>query len=568
MKAFADLYRALDESNRTNDKVAAIVAYLERAAPEDAAWAIHFLIGKRPKRPVNTTKLATWAREEAGLPEWLWDESYHAIGDLAETLAILVPGRSEEEGGADRPLHTVVRDYVLGLAGRAEEEQRDKIAAIWRESTPTERLVFNKLITGAFRVGVNQELVIRAAAKVSGRPKNVIAHRMMGNTIPSAAWVEALYAEEGEGSAVDASQPYPFCLAYPLEIAPEELGPREDWRAEWKWDGIRAQIIKRQGKVAIWSRGEDLITERFPELAALGERLPDGTVLDGECLAWSGGKPLRFGELQRRIGRKELGPKILREVPVALVAFDLLEWEGRDLRDLPMSERRGLLGALPDQLTGAPLIPDSPAMPPPGELGLIEIEPRLLLVEGVPGSWDELAALRSKSRELNTEGLMLKRWNSRYETGRKKGGWFKWKIEPMTVDAVMVYAQPGNGIRASLYSDYTFAVWDAPPTEGGKLVPFAKAYSGLTDAELRRVDAWIRKNTLEKFGPVRSVKAERVFELAFEGIALSTRHKSGVAVRFPRILREREDKGPEDADSLETIKAMIRAEEANASEAA
>ena len=566
MKAFAALFRALDESNRTNDKVAALVAYFRAAPPEDAAWAIHFLSGNRPKRPINTTKLSLWARELSGLPEWLFSESYDAIGDLAETLAILVPLNKETADRIDRPLHVYVERYIVGLYGQEEEHQRAEIEAVWHELDAGERFVFNKLITGSFRVGVSQELVIRAMAQVTGHTTNIIAHRMMGHTEPTAAFVRGLYSEAS--GDVDATQPYPFCLAHPLEQDPANLGDRSEWCVEWKWDGLRAQVIRRRGKTSIWSRGEDLMTDRFPEIAEIADRLPDGTVLDAECLAWRGGTPMKFLELQRRIGRKVLGKKILADVPVALVVFDLLEFEGRDLREEPLSVRRELLNAMLERLAPPALVEgeemaDAVARQtqPQGDLSLRWIEPHLLIAEPLADeTWEELATRRAASRELNTEGLMLKRWSSEYKVGRKRGDWWKWKIEPMTVDAVLIYAQRGSGKRASLYTDYTFAVWDETSGER-KLVPFAKAYSGLTDAEIRRVDNFVRKHTTEKFGPVRSVTPQLVFELAFEGISLSTRHKSGIAVRFPRILKWREDKPIEGADTLDTIIEMIRAEE-------
>ena len=552
MKRFARLFRALDESNRTLDKVAALKSYFEAAPSPDAAWAIFFLTGRRPKRPVNTTKLATWANELAGLPDWLFQESYDAVGDLAETLAILIPPSQELHNAPDRPLHEVVQTYILAPLGLPEDEQRRLILQAWREQGTLERFVFNKLITGSFRVGVSQELVVRALSQVGGVPANVVAHRMMGDIAPTAEFVASLYSHE-TGDA-DATKPYPFMLAHPLEADPATLGPPEDWCAEWKWDGLRAQVLHRRGQVSIWSRGEDLMTERFPEIAAIAERLPDGTVLDGEILGWSDGRPLKFAELQKRIGRKNLGKKILADVPAALVAFDLLEENGEDLREKPLRERRARLEAL--LMT---LVEDPPVTEP--DLSLLAVTPHLFAALPLPADeWASHAERRAASRGLAVEGLMLKRWDSAYLVGRKKGSWWKWKIEPMTVDAVLVYAQRGSGKRASLYTDYTFAVWDEEGEER-KLVPFAKAYSGLTDAEIRKLDAFIRRNTVDKFGPVRSVTPTLVFELAFEGINLSTRHKSGVAVRFPRILRQREDKPPEAADTLASIRAMIRAEE-------
>ncbi len=563
MRAFARLFRALDESNRTLDKVAALVRYLEAAPPGDAAWAIHFLAGNRPKRPVNTTKLALWANELAGLPEWLFQESYDAVGDLAETLAILIPPSPERQGAPERPLREVVERYVLGAAGVPEDEAKALILQAWREMDALERFVFNKLITGSFRVGVSTELVVRAVAQVGGLAPNVVAHRMMGTSAPTPEFVASLYSTE-VGDA-DATKPYPFMLAHPLDAPPETLGPVEDWCAEWKWDGLRAQVLHRRGEISIWSRGEDLMTERFPEVAAIARRLPEGTVIDGEILAWrsdpaTGGRPMKFAELQKRIGRKTLGKKILADVPAALVAFDLLEDGGEDLRGMPLSERRRRLERVAGELT-APVDESAVDVAPDPALSLRLVAPGFLVALPLTAEgWEALAAARAGSRGLNVEGLMLKRWDAEYGVGRRKGGWWKWKIEPMTVDAVLVYAQRGSGKRASLYTDYTFAVWDGGEGER-RLVPFAKAYSGLTDAEIRRLDGFIRRNTVDKFGPVRSVTPTLVFELAFEGIALSPRHKSGVAVRFPRILRQREDKGPEAADTLESIRAMIRAEE-------
>jgi DNA ligase-associated putative exonuclease len=303
-----------------------------------------------------------------------------------------------------------------------------------------------------------------------------------------------------------------------------------------RWDGIRAQLIRRAGRSFLWSRGEELLNGRFPEVEEAGALLPEGTVLDGELLPWVDDAPLAFAQMQRRIGRKTLGRKILTEVPVVLVAFDLLEEGGEDLRDRPLVERRARLGAL---------------------LAHTGLAGRLVLSPAVAWrDWPDIVAARARARETGAEGLMLKRSASVYGVGRRRGDWWKWKVDPLSVDAVLIYAQPGSGRRAGLFTDYTFGIWD-----GDRLVPFAKAYSGLTDDESRRVDAFVRRNTLEKFGPVRTVRPELVFELAFEGIQRSTRHKSGVAVRFPRMARWRTDKRPEDADTLETVRALIPAED-------
>jgi len=530
LKQFARLYQAIDETNKTNEKVAAIVRYLSEANPADAAWAVHFLTGRRPKRAINSTKMQALAAEMASIPQWLFGECYDAVGDLAETISLVLPDLGAD--GSDRSLSYWVEERLMRLPGLNEEDQIKALAEDWRELGRDERFVYTKLITGAFRVGVSQELVVRAISQTGGVPTPVIAHRMMGDWTPSAAFYEGLLVEASDDTNV--SRPYPFCLAHPLEVQPADLGDISEWHAEWKWDGIRAQLIRRDGQSFVWSRGEELITDRFPEILEICESLPDGTVLDGEILAWGEGKPQKFMALQRRIGRKLLSKKILQEVPAVLVAFDILELAGEDLREKPFEYRR-------EQLAG--VVEASP-------VEALRISPRVSAE-----SWEELAAARDVSRDQNVEGLMLKRLDSPYLVGRKKGLWWKWKIEPLTVDAVLIYAQRGSGKRASLYTDYTFGLWD----EEGKIVPFAKAYSGLTDEEIRKVDNWVRRNTKEKFGPVRTVEPELVMELAFEGIQISNRHKSGLAVRFPRILRWRHDKKPPDADSLQSVREMLEA---------
>lgn len=524
MKAFADLYAALDETTKTNEKVAALTRYLAAAPPEDAAWAMNFLIGRRPKRLLESRKLAQWAIEEAGVPEWLFAESYHAVGDFAETIALLLPPAAVS---TSLPLHYWVEERLLPMRTADDDTRRAWLLSAWREMDERQRFAWNKLITGEFRVGVSQSLVVRALAEVSGISTEVIAHRLMGDWQPTPEFWKELVATETRDA--DVSRPYPFFLAYPLEGKVEDLGSIADWQVEWKWDGIRSQLVRRQWRTFLWSRGEELITDRFPEIEALGALLPEGTVIDGEILPWKDGAPLPFAQMQRRIGRKVLGNRILSEVPVVLIGYDLLEAAGVDTRDRPLTERRAQLEALAPRESALVLSP---------------------IVEAA--SWEVLAQLRQQSRERKVEGFMLKRRDSPYRVGRRKGDWWKWKIEPYSVDAVLIYAQPGSGRRASLFTDYTFGIWDE-----GKLVPFAKAYSGLSDEEIREVDAFVRRNTIEKFGPVHSVKPELVFELAFEGIQRSTRHRSGIAVRFPRMARWRHDKKPEEADTIETVRALI-----------
>jgi DNA ligase 1 len=528
VRAFARLYSALDETTATGEKVAALAEYFRCAPPADAAWAVHFLIGRRPRRLVSSPKLSAWAAEAAGIPLWLYEESYAAVGDLAETITLLLP---ETGASDDRGLRYWVEERLLPLQGQDEAVQREEMLRAWRELDRRERFVWNKLITGAFRVGVSGGLVERALALATGVPESAIAHRLTGGWEPTPEFFARLCAEDVRDT--DVSRPYPFYLAHPLEGEPAALGDPAEWLAEWKWDGIRSQLIRRAGRTFLWSRGDELLNGRFPEIEEPAALLPDGTVLDGEVLPWAGDRPLPFAQLQRRIGRKALTKQILDEVPVALVAYDLLEHGGEDLRSLPLVERRRRLAAV---------------------LGGTWSGGRLVLSPSVEaGDWPALAEARDRARELGAEGLMLKRLSSGYGVGRRKGDWWKWKVEPYAVDAVLMYAQAGSGRRAGLFTDYTFGVWD-----GDRLVAFAKAYSGLADGEIRKVDAFIRRNTVDKHGPVRVVRPELVFELAFEGIQPSTRHKSGVAVRFPRIARWRTDKRPEEADTLETVRRLVR----------
>jgi DNA ligase-1 len=533
MKLFTELYVELDQTNKTNEKVEAMRFYFERAAPDDAAWALYFLSGRKPRQIVPSRFLREWALDLSGIPEWLYAECRDTVGDGAETTALLLPGNTNIDA---TPLHVLVEEKLLPLRGADETIQKNSVTTAWSQMNYSQRLVYNKLITGAFRVGVSQLLVIRALSDLSKVSKDIIAHRLMGEWQPSADFFRTLLEPEGLADSIPIARPFPFHLAHQIDFDPEQLGDTADWQAEWKWDGIRAQVIKRSDEVFIWSRGEDLMTERFPEIAQAASELPNGTVLDGEILPWRDGRVLPFLELQRRIGRKNVTQKILDEVPAILQCYDILEFGGRDVRDREFGERREhletVLGRLSSEATKI-IFPTE------------RIEAR---------GWNELNERRAESRSLGVEGFMLKHRRSPYRIGRHRGDWWKWKIDPLTVDAVLIYAQKGSGKRSNLFTDYTFGVW-----KNDELVPFAKAYSGLTDAEIRKVDRFVRDNTLETFGPVRMVKPELVFELAFEAIQRSTRHKSGVAVRFPRISRWREDKRIEGADSLETINQMLDA---------
>lgn len=534
MRDFARLYTRLDETTSTNGKLAALREYFAAAEPADAAWAVYFLAGNKPRQVVPTRVLRALGARVAGIPDWLFDEAYDAVGDLAETIAHLLPAAGR---GSDRPLAEWVEQRLLPLRGLAEDVAQEAILAAWRELDASGRFVWNKLITGGFRVGVSRLLVIRAIAEVARLEPQLVAERLAGEWEPTPARYRDLLSSDrdADGSA----RPYPFFLAHPLQGSPESLGDVSLWHAEWKWDGIRAQLVRRAGRTLLWSRGDELVTERFPEIRAAGDTLPDGTVIDGELLAWQDDAPLPFAALQQRIGRKRLTPRVLEAVPVVLVAYDLLERAGADLRGRPFAQRRAALLEALDEAGHASL----------------RLSPSL-----TARTWEALGELRARSRERGVEGLMLKRLDSAYGVGRVKlgpgGEWWKWKIDPYSVDAVLVYAQRGHGRRASLYTDYTFAVW-----QDRALVPFAKAYSGLTDAEIRTVDAFVRQNTVEKFGPVRSVTPGLVMEIGFEGIQRSSRHKSGIAVRFPRMLRIRGDKRIEEADTLERLHALINARE-------
>lgn len=530
LSGFVALFDALDRTTATTQKRLALERYLANADRRDAVWAIHFLTGRRMRRPVSGRLLRDWASEETGLPAWLVEECHHVAGDVAETLAILCARGTSGLDAVGVSLADFVHTELLPLGRLEPDEQRAIVTGWWRRFDERTCFVVHKLLTGGFRVGVSATLVAKALAGVLGRDAASVEHRLMGNWTPDADFAERLFA--ADDSAAERSRPYPFFLASPIEGAPDSLGAPEEWLAEWKWDGIRAQVIVRGGEVFIWSRGEELITERFPELVSAARSLPDGTVLDGEILPWRDGDagPLPFSVLQTRIGRRSLTANVLRNAPVVMVTFDLIELEGRDVREVPLDERRALLlGTL-----GA-------------RRGALRLSEPVLF-----DSWQQLALVREESRARGVEGIMLKRRTSPYRVGRPRGDWWKWKVDPYTMDAVLVYAQAGHGRRAALYTDYTFAVWD-----GDALVPVAKAYSGLDDAEIRKLDSWIRQHTIDRFGPVRSVTPHHVFELGFEAIQRSTRHKSGIAVRFPRILRWRKDKTIRDADTLQNLLAMI-----------
>lgn len=524
MKDFIALYKQLDETTSSNEKINLLKNYFLSANEKDALWCIALFIGKRFKKPITTTQLKTWVAEKSNLPYWLVDECHHIAGDLGETVAILASNNNFDTK-IEKKLHEVIDD-IQALKNKSEDEKKDSIFKYWNNLSKDEIFIFNKLISGAFRVGVSEKNIIKALSLAYHIPEDEIAHKLMGNwEAENTKLQDLIFSNQGENF----SKPYPFYLSYALEDKLENLGNCNDWQAEYKWDGIRGQIIIRNNEIYVWSRGEELVTHQYPEFEKIKETIPNGTVLDGEIIAYKNNQILNFHILQKRIGRKNVGKKMLDEIPVSFMAYDILEFNGNDIRNLPLHKRRNILE------------------------NLILNNPHILLSKIIEfNNWDDLKSIQQEARNKNAEGLMLKNKNSTYQVGRKKGDWWKWKVNPYTIDAVLTFAMQGHGRRANLFTDYTFAVWHQ-----GELVTFTKAYSGLSDEEIKEVDAFVRKNTLEKFGPVRSVKPELVFEIAFEGIAHSNRHKSGVALRFPRIARWRKDKKTEEANCLDDLKKLI-----------
>ena len=538
MKRFAELIKKLDSTNKTNVKVDALASYFKEAEDPDKVWTIAILSHRRPPRPVNTTLLRSWASELSSIPLWLFEESYHIVGDLAETIALVVPSSEQH---TEKSLTQFLQE-ILALKKKEESEKKEYLQDNLRELNYYERFVFTKLITGGFRIGVSQKLMTRALSKATQIDEDILAYKLMGNWDPNTiSFHDLVIAERAQDYL---SKPYPFYLAYAVENEISELGDVQDWSVEHKWDGIRAQLIIRDGHLFVWSRGEELVTDKYPEFHQFIDQIPNGTVIDGEILPFPNGQIGSFNDLQTRIGRKTVSKALLAKTPVVLRAYDLLEWDGKDIRQQPYDQRREVLETLHKKYTSN--------CSNAGNL-TFQLSEKMYF-----DSWAAVEKERAKSREKHSEGLMLKRKDSPYQVGRKKGDWWKWKVDPLTIDAVLTYAMRGHGRRSNLFTDYTFALWDQEQKE---LVTFAKAYSGLTDAEFRQVDAWIKKNTVERFGPVRSVTPELVFEIAFEGIALSKRHKSGIATRFPRILRWRQDKKIEEANTLEDLKAMIPSKE-------
>jgi len=528
LQMFAELVTELSSSTKTNDKLQSLVDYFATAPDADKVWVIALFSGRRPRRTVNLRLMREWCIGLIQIPDWLFTECHHTVGDFSETLALLL-SEIKIQQHQDEDLSYYLEKFI-SIKKEDESIKKKFIVDSWQQMTPEEKFVFNKLITGSFRIGVSQKTIVNALAKVIDLSPSVIAHRISGNWDPMTTSFNELLSETA--SVTDFSKPYPFYLAYAIDDKVENLGEPNLWQAEWKWDGIRGQMIKRNNELFVWSRGEELMTDKFPEYFILKDLLPDGVVLDGEIIPAVDGKPLPFSVLQTRIGRKNISKKQLQEAPISFFAYDLLEYNYEDWREKSLSERRNKLEEILFSFQNKS----------------IQLSEKINF-----DSWNELAATRKKSRDNNSEGVMLKRKDSVYKVGRKRGDWWKWKIDPLTIDCVMVYAAKGSGRRSNLYTDYTFAVKD-----GNELITFTKAYSGLTDKEFAEIDQFVKRNSLEKFGPVRTVKPELVFEIAFEGIATSNRHKSGVALRFPRMNRWRKDKTVDEINTLDDLKEMLR----------
>jgi DNA ligase-1 len=552
MQRFTRLFQEIDATTSTNAKVEALQHYFCQEDPANAVWALYLLLGKTRKRLITSRVLRDIFLQISDMPEWLFEDCYAHVGDSAEVIALLLrdtplkmQGKSEDitdqisslvtekevEYKNSIPLYQwmeVILPTVKSI--KSDDQLKDLVVSWWSALTDLEVFVLNKVLTGAFRVGVSDKLVIKSLSAAYDISEPVLAHRLMGDFEPTVTFYTALTQSE-MGETRSPSQPYPFFLASPLEEDRFQTEDFTQWQAEWKWDGIRAQIIRRAGEVFIWSRGEDLVTEQFPELVEGCLSLPDGLVFDGEILCWDGQRPLSFNHLQKRLGRKRVTQKIRQEYPIHFIAYDLLEYQEQDIRDKPLRDRRQQLLQVLSEF-------DSPVISLSESLNFTSI--------------DALRSLRIRSQEQGAEGVILKAIASPYLVGRKRGYWWKYKVDPMNLDAVLIYAQAGSGKRANLFTDYTFALW-----QGTELVSFAKAYSGLDNAEIEELDKWIRKHTIEKFGPVRSVEPVQVFEIGFEGIARSNRHKSGISVRFPRILRWRKDKPAQAADTIQSALQLL-----------
>ena len=554
MKRFSRLVIELAETRRTSAKVALLENYLREAPAADVAHVLGFLVGRRRPRRLPTRRLREWLAESIELPEWLVAACHEHVGDLAETLAILaedIEDRADAGVADDGPsLDEVMQQYVLTPDLQAERTAQPRIIEAWRRFDRDERFVLHKLLGGGFRMGVGRALVIEALARVAEVDPAVMAHRLAGDPRLDAARVTRLLS--GVDDTDDAARPYPLALATPIEMAPSAggvandpaaitaaLGDVSDWQIEPKWDGIRGQLVRRGSTIALWSRHDEPIDRSFPEIVGSAAGLSHDVVLDGEVIAVEDAAPRPFAELQRRLGTTRVEPMLFGGTPVAFIAFDLLELDGVDLRSEALEQRRHRLETL---------LRDRDPLDPIRLGPIVEVH-----------SWSTAAEVRAESRRRRIEGLVVKRRSSPYRGGRVRGDWWKWKIDPFTADLVMTAARLGHGRRAGLYTDYTLAAWTGhdTPDDPRRLVTVASAYSGLEDREISTLDAWIRRSTVGRRGPVRLVEPTVVMEVAFEAVRESDRHRGGIALRFPRIVRIRADKRAEEADEVGTIAALV-----------
>jgi len=538
---FSELFLNLDSSNSTNNKIEVLKNYFLSNDPIDNSWAIYLLTGKSNKRFISGRYLKNLFSELYEYPVWLIDTCYLKVGDSAEVITLLLKNKSTSRKKVllNISLNELLSKTIPDLSKLNDEEKNFKIKNMWETLPEDNHLIFNKILTGTFRVGVSIGLITKSISKLINIDEEIISHRLMGNFEPSIDSYEFLINKNINLQELN-SKPFPFLLANTIEdkIFKHSIN---DFQFEWKYDGIRMQLIKRSGNVSLWTRGQELVNDSFPELVDKMSHIKDDFVLDGELLVWNFKEQIAFdfSLLQKRINRKSPTRSIQIKYPIIFIAYDLLEINGRDIREIKLENRRIELEKYFSKWHNKT------------ENNISAIFKICNLI--FPKDWPDALNYKEKSRENNTEGLIIKKKTSIYSSGRKRGIWWKYKVDPMQLDAVLIYAKGGSGRRAGLYTDYSFALW-----KDKELIKFASAYSGLTNIEIKELDKWIRKNTIEKFGPVRSLKPEMVFEISFEKIQISKRHKSGIAVRFPRITKWRKDKKINDADSLENAYELMR----------
>ena len=537
MRNFATLFKELDETAQADLKIEALINYFKKVPPEDLAWTVSLLLGRKIKQVISVKRLRKWSVELTQIPDWLLAECLNNVGDLAETISLILPFEGNSE---NIPLHVWIEQCIFPLKDQQEEIQKEKIVSFWHQLNSVERFLFNKLVTGSFHVDIPPKLIIKALSSFCSLNEKYISQRLIGNWVPTAGFFNFLCTSNVSDTM--ANIPYPFNPVVQLDLKVEDLGNINQWLFEWKWNGIRSQIIKRENKVFIWSHDEDLLNDSFPELYELGSILPDGTVIEGIIIPIRDNILLPSAELKKRIAKRYPVKKILSDIPVSFVAFDLLEFDKEDIRNKSLNQRRNLLKEILNDITDKRIILS----------GVVECN-----------SWKDLKIARSEAGKKSVDGLMLKRLYSPYSIGSETivsamqsgiltTNWYKWKNDPLTINAILLYARLEQGSTSPLFKEYTFALW-----HDGKLIPFAKTSSGLTDEEIIQVDSFIRKNTLGKFGPVRTVKPELVFKLEFDGIQKSSRNKSGIVVLSPHITRWHHYKKIEEAGSLNSLTILL-----------